>query len=271
MVFAVNTISIFIAILVAVAFLRNWQKVREKEWLKGVGITLIVFWVVWSIVWWTTARTSFLFFFTVASGVIGLWAWWQTKKQQQRLAEGQPLLVTLSKGDYGIVDRWSTVIVGGSGKAPYVLEKIQQLLKGSEAPGVKWQMVEAQPGVIKGFFGKKREYLAVTNETLWRYAMLIGARDYGINLDVSWFLTARIADLRPLPFTHQWKKVMAYTNPERELERKTDFIEEQELRAYVTTVHQCVLEVVKEIKEQLGQDVSQVRMNTRSKGFLEVW
>ena len=53
-------------------------------------------------------------------------------------------------------------------------------------------MIEATPSMFKGLFGKKRDYLMVTNAALKDYRMYVGARDYGRHLDISWFLTVEL-------------------------------------------------------------------------------
>jgi hypothetical protein len=97
------------------------------------------------------------------------------------------MAVTLK--DEKILDTWGVVMESGSGHAASVLQNIQDLLKHSDLPGISWDIVEAQPGMLKGLFGKKREYLRITNEGLKDYRMYLGARGYGKHLDISWFLT----------------------------------------------------------------------------------
>jgi hypothetical protein len=97
------------------------------------------------------------------------------------------MAVTLK--DEKILDTWAVVMEGGAGHADALLQDVQDLLKSSDLPGIAWGKVDAQPGMLKGFFGKKREYLRIVNEALKDYRMYLGARDYGRHLDVSWFLT----------------------------------------------------------------------------------
>ncbi len=48
-----------------------------------------------------------------------------------------------------------------------------------------------------------------------------------------------------------------------------DVFDQQDLQAYVTVAHRCLLKAVRALMDELGQDFS--RVNTKSKGFLEVW
>src|SRR3954451_14068371 len=97
------------------------------------------------------------------------------------------MAVTLK--DEKLLDSWGAVIEGASGKQDSLLQDIVRNLKGAELPEIKWGMVETTPSTLKGWFGKKRNYLMVSNEALRDYKMYVGARDYGRHLDISWFLT----------------------------------------------------------------------------------
>ena len=48
-----------------------------------------------------------------------------------------------------------------------------------------------------------------------------------------------------------------------------DIFDQQDLRAYVTVAHHCMLEAVKALMVSLGQDVGTI--DRKSKGVLEVW
>jgi len=166
-----------------------------------------------------------------------------------------------------IIDSWATVIEGAQGKADYIFEETQRFLKEAEAPDVVWKMVSAQPSRIKGLIlGKKRDYLMVTNKGIGEsYRMYIGARDFGNNLDVTWFLTVE----------PKWLKVIAKaavniaTVGTAGALMEIDIFDQQDLRAYVTVTHHCLLKAVKNLMKELGQDFSQIQR--KSKGFLEVW
>ena len=151
----------------------------------------------------------------------------------------------------------------GQGR-PGALENLQNLLQHSELPGISWQKVDAQPGMIKGFFGKKREYLMVTSEVMKDYRMYLGSRDYGKHLDVSWFLT-----VEPGFFKSAFSAMLAHGNINA-LSFNLDVFDTQDLRAYVTSVHHCcVKRAVEQLGEELKQDTS--KFNWQSKGFLQVW
>ena len=177
--------------------------------------------------------------------------------------------MTIKKGK--IIDRWETIIQGGSGKGEMIFSLIEQLLEESEAPGIAWQPISAQPSAIKGLvLGKKRDYLMVTSKGVSSdYRMYTGARDYGVHLDVTWFLVEKP------PF---WKKIIRFLSSlnfwatlimSQHTVMDLDLFDEQDLRAYVTITHHCLLQAVEAVMEELGQDTSKI--DRKSKGVLEVW
>ncbi len=81
--------------------------------------------------------------------------------------------------DEKLIDQWSVVLEEAAGREDLLLQNIQLLLQNSELPGVRWDPIEAAPSALKGFFGKKRNFLRVTCDGLKDYRMYVGARDYG--------------------------------------------------------------------------------------------
>jgi hypothetical protein len=167
--------------------------------------------------------------------------------------------------DEKLLDTWGIVVEHAAGRQEGLLRAINQLLVYSELPGIQWQMMEVQPGMIKGFFGKKRDYLMVTNQAMKDYRMYVGAREYGRHLDISWFLT-----VEPGFFKRAFSKALTEGASANALSFALDIFDQQDLRAYVTAVHHCcVREAVEQLAGELGQDAS--KFDWKSKGFLEVW
>jgi hypothetical protein len=50
---------------------------------------------------------------------------------------------------------------------------------------------------------------------------------------------------------------------------RANILKHQDLVAYVTVVHHCILDAVEALMQKLGQDPR--RIDRKSKGFLEVW
>ena len=169
-----------------------------------------------------------------------------------------PLPKTLK--DEKIVDSWAMIILGAQGKSDFIFDTTKKLLEKNEAPGVNWELGEVTPSFLKGLFGRKRDFLLVTNEALDDYKMYIGARDYGTNLDVQWFLTCEPGFL---------KKISSQIDAAAGLISYLDIFAQQDLRAYATVVHHCLLQAVDSLLDNLRQDKSMI--NRKSKGFLEVW
>jgi|Deesub1362B_J571_1020462.scaffolds.fasta_scaffold00067_46 hypothetical protein len=201
-----------------------------------------------------------------------------------------------------ILDSWSIMIKGAQGKAGEIFEKTIKYIEEANIPTIQYEMVEVSTdfltrigkatiafatstidlkktaksfkGIMKGVTGikaiedaaeafakKKREYLMVTNATLKDYRMYIGARDYGNHLDVSWYLTCEPGF---------FKKALSAltTGSDKVLSFALDLFDQQDLQAYVTVVHHCLLEAVSEIMLDLNQDPSKIER--KSRGFLGV-
>ena len=172
------------------------------------------------------------------------------------------MAVTLN--DEKILDQWGVVIECAAGKDDAVLGTITGSLKASDLPGVEWQKVDAQTSMFKGLFGNKRSYLMITSEAVKDYRMYVGARNYGKHLDISWFLT-----VEPGFFKSAFSAMLASGNYQA-LSFNLDVFKNQDLRAYVTSVHRfCVRKAVEQVAAELNQDTS--KFNWQSKGFLQVW
>jgi hypothetical protein len=65
------------------------------------------------------------------------------------------------------------------------MDKTEEFLREAKLPNV---FGRREP-VSAGLFSEKRDFLILTHGGLKEYAMFVGARDYGRDLDVSWFMT----------------------------------------------------------------------------------
>lgn len=173
------------------------------------------------------------------------------------------MAVTLK--DEKLLDSWGVVLEGAAGKHDDLLQGILAELKAGELPGVAWGMIEANPGMLKGWFGKKRDFLRITTEGLKDYRMYVGSRDYGRHLDFSWFLT-----VEPGFFKSAFSRALTDGMSSSALSFNLDLFDQQDLRAYVTSVHHCcVKRAVERFVADLGQ--STAGFDWKSKGFLQVW
>jgi hypothetical protein len=157
-----------------------------------------------------------------------------------------------------VTNSYNTLVIQGAGKGKWVLDTVERMIKEANMPGV----IAQQRDVSSGIFGTKRNFLVVGHNNLRDYHLYIGARDFGTNLDVSWYLTVEPHFLK--------RSISKYTmgNPQA-LSMQIDFFSQQDLSAYTSYVHYCVTETTKELLDELGQDPT--GLNTKSKGFLELW
>ena len=173
------------------------------------------------------------------------------------VASGRP--VTLKEET--IHDQWSMVVDGAGQHAGAVMDDIQRRLDESQIPGnCNWAFKEVKS---RGWFSQvRREFLIVRLEQFNDYRIYVAAREYGIHLDVCWFLT-----VEPGHFKRFIAKKL--TGDTEALSEPKNILIEQDLRAWTTVVHHAVRGSVESIMEKLGQDKNKI--HRESKGFLEVW
>jgi hypothetical protein len=169
----------------------------------------------------------------------------------------------VSLHDEKIIDRWGIIIENGQGKAEQVYKDTEAYINEAKAPGVKSEIVKVTPGWLKGLFGIERTYFMVRNEGLKDYRMYIGARDYGNNLDVQWYLTCE-----PGFFKKTLSSFLTKGASDKALSFILDLFQQQDLSAYATVVHHCLLKALEKLMLGLGQDVSKI--DRKSKGFLGI-
>lgn len=179
-----------------------------------------------------------------------------------------------------VVDSWSILIGNGKGNAGNIFDNTEKSISQTNVPNVQMEKRGLSPGIIRGLFGAKRDFLIVTetkNPSIKPYQMLINARDYGNNLDVSWYLTYRlslsqklVALLSLIPILNLVVAPFSLTSMFKEKRGSLglDLFDEQDLRAYVTNVHHCVLGAVDKLVLSLNQDPSKIDRKTR--GFLGI-
>ena len=125
------------------------------------------------------------------------------------------------------------------------------------------ESVRVKPGWLKGLFGVERGYSMVTNEGLRDYKMYIGVRDYGNSLDISWYLTCE-----PGFFKQRFSAMLTQGSSDKALSLNLDLFQSQDLTAYATTVHHCLLKAIDKLMAELHQDSSKI--DRKSRGFLGI-
>ena len=169
----------------------------------------------------------------------------------------------VSLHDEKIIDRWGIIIENGQGKAEQVYKDTEAYINEAKAPAVKSEIVKVTPSWLKGLFGVERTYFMVRNEGLKDYRMYIGARDYGNNLDVQWYLTCE-----PGFFKKTLSTFLTKGASDKALSFILDLFQQQDLSAYATVIHHCLLKALEKLMLGLGQDVSKI--DRKSKGFLGI-
>lgn len=165
--------------------------------------------------------------------------------------------------DEKILDSWPILIENAQDKMNDAYNYLSWFIQDSQAPGVKTEFVRVSPGALAGIFGRERNYLMVTNEGLRDYKMYIGARDYGKNLDVSWYLTCE-----PGLFKSTLSNILTKGASDKALSFMLDIFNQQDLIAYATLIHHCLLKSVTSIMQSLNQDPTSI--NRKSRGFLRI-
>lgn len=185
-------------------------------------------------------------------------------------------------GKEQVVEQWGILIGDAQDRAGDIFEDSQRLVAESQAPDIDMERQDVAPGVIRGVLGGRRPFLLVTNNTnsnLKPYRMYISARDYGNNLQVSWYLVHQPSfwrrllalfllvpglNLLILPFYLIGRLFTARQAGLLDL----DLFDLQDLTAYVTNAHHCLLEAVEKLMLDLNQDPSKI--DRKSRGFLGI-
>ncbi|NLS76654.1 MAG: hypothetical protein GXY76_05260 [Chloroflexi bacterium] len=181
-----------------------------------------------------------------------------------------------------IVEEWGILIQGGQEHAAKILEQSRELITTSKAPHITMEEKGIAAGFLRGITGERRTFLVVTNRTnanLKSYEMYLSAREYGDNLQVSWYVIhwpsvaqvwLRLSMFAPLVnlFVLPIFVLMQLPKAGQAGLLDLDFFDLQDLKAYVTNAHHCVLDAVDKLLLDLSQDPSKIER--KSRGFLGI-
>ena len=181
-----------------------------------------------------------------------------------------------------IVEEWAVLIQGGQRHSSEIIERSRGLIVTSRAPDVTMEEKEMAPGVIRGFLGNKRPFLVISNRSngnLKTYEMYLNARNYGNNLQVAWYVIYRpgIAEVilrlsLLVPFLNLFVLPLYFVIRLSKARQAgilgLDIFDAQDLQAYVTNAHHCVLEAVDQLLLDLNRDPSKIER--KSRGFLGI-
>ena len=167
-----------------------------------------------------------------------------------------------------IIDNWAALldeacIENGDSQTPdKVYKDISTFLDASEAPHLRVERKHLAPSVMRELTGDRREFLVLTDTTNYRlkpYQIYMSARPYGINLAAEWYLTYKPTPLMAL------LSLIPYVNVIPQTLSDIDLFDQQDLRAYASNAHHCMVRAVQELMLKFHQDPT--TLNRESKGF----
>ena len=174
------------------------------------------------------------------------------------------VVIIVSERKAEILDNWSALISGAQGQRDQVISATKELINKSKAPSIEISEKEVGPALTSTSFGETRKFLIVAdrrNLKLGNYKAYVNANDYGDGLFVSWYLTY-------LPDV--WQTIASLIPGAGKMVGLDDLnlFNKQDLTAYVTCVHHCLLEAVDKLMLGMNQDPSKIDRKTR--GFLGI-
>lgn len=163
-----------------------------------------------------------------------------------------------------VQDMWAALIECAQGKSEEVLKDIEAFIAVSKAPDIIMEHREIAPGLVTGMIGKKRDFLIISDQVfrLQPYKIYMNARDYGDNLDVSWYMTYTPSIWQSIA------SLLPYVNVIQASANELDLFDQQDLMVYKTNTHQCVLKAVDKLMLSLQQDPS--KLERKSRGFMGI-
>jgi hypothetical protein len=163
-----------------------------------------------------------------------------------------------------VVNSWDMIVMDGGTKVDQVFKDTEEYIKASKAPGLRFQRVKVSASLVGDVLGKTRDFLWIKNDNLSKYEMYVGVREYGVNLDVTWYLIYEPGPFMRL-FMFAINKAMEIFKKNWKLSFPMTLFEERDLTVFTTIMHHCVLDAVEKVTKGTGQEI-----NKSSKGFLGI-
>jgi hypothetical protein len=170
----------------------------------------------------------------------------------------------MSLKNQNITERWFAAIGGAIGESEKVLRAFMSGVQAAGIPEIEAEKQSVSVGLgskLKGIFGggasQDRSMIVITNKSLPGWLIYAGARDYGKQLLVSWYL---VVDEKELP------RVTRAIGGDSMME--LDVFKTEELSAFVTIVHESLKEAVKQVMNEMKLDFTKV--DTHTHGFLNI-
>jgi len=174
------------------------------------------------------------------------------------------ILISIAERKAEILDNWSALIRDAQGQRDKIISSTKEHINITKAPSIEMKEEKVGPGLAPSAFGETREFLIVAdrrNLKLGNFKAYVNANDYGDGLFVSWYLTY-MPDV--------WQILVSLIPGARKVIGldELNLFNKQDLTAYVTCVHHCLLEAVEKLMLDLNQDPSKIDRKTR--GFLGI-
>lgn len=174
------------------------------------------------------------------------------------------IFIAIGSRKADIQDNWSILIKNAHGKRDSVIQMTKKFIQETKAPSVVMNEEKVGPSLALSSFGDTRDFLIVTNRVnpkLSNFKVFVNANDYGEHLFVDWNLTYRPDFLQALALLLPGaKKGMSIED--------LNLFNKQDLRAYVTDVHNRLNEAVSKLMLDMNQDPSKI--DRKSRGFLGI-
>ena len=159
-----------------------------------------------------------------------------------------------------VISEWSTMILNAAGHEEKLLEGVVGRITFAEMPKVYFNYSEVETG---GIFAKmKRRFLICENEGFRDFRFFIGAFPYGKHLNACYYLGCSPGILKGM-FAE------SRTGSEKGFSMPTNILAQQELSAWQSVVHSCVLGAVDEVVGITDGDPAKIKRESR--GFLQLW
>jgi hypothetical protein len=155
-----------------------------------------------------------------------------------------------------ILDRSSWVLEDGAGWESEIYRRVEEGIKGVQAPKIKLEYGKIAPGFLGWLFGNRRDCLRVTNvldDDLRTIVVCISVNSYGNALVVNWWLLTKLGFWRWLMdragFWLEGKKPPIPLTVELSVVQK-DIL----TKGFVTVVFTGLQRTVESVIQELGQD-----------------
>jgi hypothetical protein len=174
------------------------------------------------------------------------------------------ILVVISNIKPEVLENWSALIRDAQGQKDRAFSFTKKHIENTKFPSLEISEESIGSGFNKVTLGETRDFMIVKNTAnlkLTNFKTYIGAKDYGNNLFVSWYLAFK---------PDFWQALLALIPGVKQAFRLNDLhlFDQQDLTAYVTCVHHCFLAAVDMIMLGMNQDPSKI--DRKSKGFLGI-